>query len=568
MNLSPISAKTKGTPVPNPPQNHLGRPRQVLDDKNELVWQLTPTDFGGIVNQELQSKTGYTLNLRFSGQYEDKETGLYYNHHRYYDPTTGRYITPDPLGLAGEENLYTYVGNSPIHYNDPVGLLLFAFDGTGNQDYGIPPNQHSNVVKFRTAYRKDPNEPSFPDVTQWKGQNVGFGRALVEQNVFYISGADTRDQYSGIEGGSTDGGTGLSIIKRVDKMVEYLHSYFEHIEKNYTNTNKPKQEININLDIVGFSRGAASARMFASKVNNIMNNGSWYRYSQVPVQGGAFNRTETKWKYTHNWLKQQCNVKFNFNFMGLWDTVPSYGATITDDSKELAGKGYAIIVSSKWNKVVHAVAANEHRSGFAVRSIFNDQNQAKTYANSTNRIERGFLGAHSDIGGGYKSGDLSDLSLLWIMKHFNKTRDGNYLGISDSYKKISNPIVHDSVGVYPLSQYNPSRQFLWATDGKGISQFESIAHLKLNWKDTLQFENDKSKKFEKVKRYSEEHLKLSQLPACSRKDGTCPTRSATDVMNDYKKLKYDSDKEILYDKDEQIKIKEYIEWLRGNGYGI
>ena len=174
-------------------------------------------------------------------------------------------ITPDPLGLAGGENLYTYVGNSPIHYNDPVGLLLFAFDGTGNQDYGIPPNQHSNVVKFRTAYRKDPNEPSFPDVTQWKGQNVGFGRALVEQNVFYISGADTRDQYSGIEGGSTDGGTGLSIIKRVDKMVEYLHSYFEHIEKNYTNTNKPKQEININLDIVGFSRGAASARMFASK---------------------------------------------------------------------------------------------------------------------------------------------------------------------------------------------------------------------------------------------------------------------------------------------------------------
>lgn len=159
---------------------------------------------------------------------------------------------------------------------------------------------------------------------------------------------------------------------------------------------------------------------------------------------------------------------------------------------------------------------------------------------------------------------------MWIIKQAEKsnvTIDRKWI-TENNYHSTTNPVVHDNVGVYSLSQYKPSRQFLWATDGKGISQFESIAHLKLNWKDTLQFENDKSKKFEKVKRYSEEHLKLSQLPACSRKDGTCPTRSATDVMNDYKKLKYDSDKEILYDKDEQIKIKEYIEWLRGNGYGI
>ncbi|KDN25636.1 hypothetical protein MBO_02912 [Moraxella bovoculi 237] len=227
--------KDKKHPAPNPPQNHLGRPRQVLDDNNQLVWQLTPTDFGGVVDKALQDKTGYELNLRFSGQYEDKETGLYYNHHRYYDPSTGRYITPDPLGLAGGDNLYTYVANSPIHYNDPVGLLLFAFDGTGNQDYDIPPKQHSNVVKFGNAYKSDPNEPIMfthptAPLIAIKTQKIDFGN-FAKQNAFYISGADTNDRYSGITKGVGGGGTGLSIIKRVDKMIECLHSYFEHIEK-------------------------------------------------------------------------------------------------------------------------------------------------------------------------------------------------------------------------------------------------------------------------------------------------------------------------------------------------
>ncbi|MBC3778079.1 RNase A-like domain-containing protein, partial [Pseudomonas sp. SWRI99] len=59
--------------------------------------------------------------LRFQGQYFDAESGLHYNRHRYYDPRLGRYLTPDPVKLAGGVNQYQYVPN-PTGWVDPLGL--------------------------------------------------------------------------------------------------------------------------------------------------------------------------------------------------------------------------------------------------------------------------------------------------------------------------------------------------------------------------------------------------------------------------------------------------------------
>lgn len=67
--------------------------------------------------------TALENNLHFAGHYYDKESGLYYNGQRYYNPRTGRYLTPDPLGLVAGPNLYRYARGNPIRYFDPTGLL-------------------------------------------------------------------------------------------------------------------------------------------------------------------------------------------------------------------------------------------------------------------------------------------------------------------------------------------------------------------------------------------------------------------------------------------------------------
>ncbi|MBI2311142.1 MAG: hypothetical protein HYU77_01375 [Betaproteobacteria bacterium] len=106
--------------------DHLNTPRVITDQQQRIVWRWDNTDpFGTNVPDEDPDGDGqrFEFNLRFPGQYFDRETGLHYNYYRdCYDPATGRYCQPDPIGLEGGLNLYLYVRGQPLGYVDPLGL--------------------------------------------------------------------------------------------------------------------------------------------------------------------------------------------------------------------------------------------------------------------------------------------------------------------------------------------------------------------------------------------------------------------------------------------------------------
>jgi RHS repeat-associated protein len=60
--------------------------------------------------------------MRFPGQRHDAATGLYHNYFRDYDPTIGRYVQSDPIGLAGGISTYAYGNGAPLGFSDPLGL--------------------------------------------------------------------------------------------------------------------------------------------------------------------------------------------------------------------------------------------------------------------------------------------------------------------------------------------------------------------------------------------------------------------------------------------------------------
>jgi RHS repeat-associated protein len=69
-----------------------------------------------------------TCPFRFSTKYQDKETDLLYYGYRYYNPSTGRWINRDPIGEEGGENVFNFVGNSPVNATDVLGLASFYFE--------------------------------------------------------------------------------------------------------------------------------------------------------------------------------------------------------------------------------------------------------------------------------------------------------------------------------------------------------------------------------------------------------------------------------------------------------
>ena len=134
-----------------------GMPEELTDEAGEIVWECSYQLWGKpiqeIAHREIQQ------NLRYQGQHLDRETGLHYNTFRYYDPDTGRFTQPDPIGLLGGYNLYQYAPNS-LGWIDPFGLapvspktILFSQDSVNPM--------FNDQTKISSLIYKLKNDPSY-----------------------------------------------------------------------------------------------------------------------------------------------------------------------------------------------------------------------------------------------------------------------------------------------------------------------------------------------------------------------------------------------------------------------
>ncbi len=108
--------------------DHRGLPLALVNAEGKAEWSAEYDAWGNV----LRENNPHNLKqlIRLPGQQYDKETGLYYNRHRYYDPLQGRYITQDPIGLKGGWNFYQYPLD-PIIDTDPLGLVVPLVVGVG-----------------------------------------------------------------------------------------------------------------------------------------------------------------------------------------------------------------------------------------------------------------------------------------------------------------------------------------------------------------------------------------------------------------------------------------------------
>lgn len=226
-------------------------------------------------------------------------------------------------------------------------MALYAFDGTWNKDEPDP-LEDTNVIKFVEAYQKG---------------------AKSHKGTEYVEGVGTRFSVLGKIFGGIAGAGGR---QRIEEM-------YEELEENYQDGDK-------NIDIIGFSRGAALAVHFANVI----------RTKGIKTRQGKTLRPRIR-------------------FLGVWDVVGSFGMPINFILPfQDWDIGYDLRVPDIVDNCFHAMALNERRQTFDLTRL--------NIGNARPNIEEvWFRGVHSDVGGGNRNTGLSSITLQWMLRNAKKS---------------------------------------------------------------------------------------------------------------------------------------------------
>ncbi len=227
-------------------------------------------------------------------------------------------------------------------------MAIYAFDGTGNEDHGEGSPDNTNVVRFLDYYQAEQDHLAL---------------TILSENEEYIAGVGTRFSVIGKIFGGFNGAGGRSRVKQ----------FLSYFEENWLSGDH-------DVDIIGYSRGAALALHFC----NALNDG-------VEINGKK--------------------VVPSIRFLGIWDTVPAFGLPgVFIDAFNSINIGWNLSVPGNVENAFHAMALDENRQAFQIH-------RPKVKGNDTHLTETWFKGVHSDVGGGNGTFGLSSISLYWMLEN-------------------------------------------------------------------------------------------------------------------------------------------------------
>ncbi|UFH67264.1 RHS repeat domain-containing protein [Morganella morganii] len=222
-----------------------GLPEEVTDSQGRIIWH-GDYSLWGKLKREQHPAPGFRgqQNLRFQGQYFDRETGLHYNTFRYYAPDTGRFTQQDPIGLMGGLNLYQYAPN-PVGWVEPWGLactgkmqpyrfddvrvkgphLDISVDGRKITEAKLGLDKSGNLVWERFGDMKGASNKSLNQADKYIGDLMG-NQKIMGQAKTQIT--QTMDDFKRILSDPSSSKNSIGLAERgIDKFSKMLEKFNE-----------------------------------------------------------------------------------------------------------------------------------------------------------------------------------------------------------------------------------------------------------------------------------------------------------------------------------------------------
>lgn len=187
--------------------DHLGSARVLIDPTRNVViwsWSLKGEVFGNTVPSQDPDQDGlaFELNMRHAGQRYDNASSLYHNYYRDYDPSIGRYIQSDPIGLSGGISTYAYVDANPVSYIDPKGLLRFLASTSA---------KYPNTVAYLSSIRDRMTPKKYDGFARYGN----IGKKHLDELLNSCSGPVVTPEYMPHNYGEYNGGSGFLRINKI-----------------------------------------------------------------------------------------------------------------------------------------------------------------------------------------------------------------------------------------------------------------------------------------------------------------------------------------------------------------